>query len=155
MEDASVAYSVRWLTVLCVLSAIVLNGCSSDEPPTTTTDPGIPSISVRKLAVGDCFDLGMTTDAVYSQPCDGSHDGEVTARPEQAAGNYPGAKVLQSQIDAACHDSLGGDVQARLTDEQLALQVVIPNPVDWASGDRSGICLVSRGTHEAPLEGRL
>ena len=95
------------------------------------------------VAVGDC--LQSFTVAVASEfdviSCTQPHAAEVIGRIELRPGPYPGASVVTQQARSGCQAVAAGIVpQMRAGD--LVPGYIVPQPTDWAAGNRSVRCLL-------------
>jgi hypothetical protein len=126
-------------------------------------------VQVEDLKVGDCIyipvpgggDVGSTrpigspVDVVYGllqagaerAPCDGSHSHEVAAvfrLDDPASTGYPGTGVLTGREGPACAAAFASYVGHPPEGSVFELTIAVPRDADWATGRRSGVCLVSR-----------
>ncbi|MEU7745455.1 septum formation family protein [Nonomuraea sp. NPDC049158] len=117
------------------------------------TEP--PQKDSRKLSVGECYSDGVSPQAVFSQSCAESHDGEVVGIAAFDEEDFPAGGISEQWAASACGAYFSDSVKRQLSDESLMFNSSRPSEAGWEAGDRSIICMVERGFHEAPLVGRL
>ncbi len=136
------------LLTLAVATAVLVALDGGDEGAAAEQGPvaGDP-IEPAALAVGDCIDPGASAGAsVILRDCDAAHPAQVTARLPFPNGDsdYPGADQLSlwigQQCDRQADDFLGTPLLATTLDSGA----VLPDFDDWAAGDTSVTCHVSR-----------
>ncbi|MEM9563790.1 MAG: septum formation family protein [Actinomycetota bacterium] len=136
------------LLTLALISVVLIaiggedDGAAADERP-QAGDP----IDLAGLAAGDCIDPGSGAGGpVVLQDCATAHDAQVTARlpfPE-TDGDYPGADQLSLWVGRQCETAADAYLGAPLLSTVLEADSILPDFEDWAAGDTSVTCYVSR-----------
>jgi Septum formation len=109
----------------------------------------------RDLSAGDCYSNEISPKTVILQTCAESHDGEVVGIATLKEGVFPAGGVSDQRAAAACGAHFSTGIRRRLSDESLMFNSSRPGEEEWNAGDRSIVCMIERGFHEAPLVGRL
>lgn len=138
--------SVGAVIVVAIVIAIVsnLNHASRSSATGQITQQG--SLSVFDLEVGDCFNnptdaMANGVDSVKAIPCTQSHDSQIFAKFDLAAGTYPGKAAVDDQAGKGCDARIGSlnkDVMTDSMDERF----LVPEEDGWLHGDRTVSCLI-------------
>jgi hypothetical protein len=115
----------------------------------TTANPVAPAveIDVRTMHKGQCYNSAMDPDRGSVTSCDESHDGEVIGMVHLSTSK---AALPDVQLAALCRPLLNPRLAELVDQEACSLIWTVP----ISDGD-SMTCRLERGTHEAPLSGRL
>lgn len=102
------------------------------------------SLSVHDLQVGDCFDFhdpdATELDTVRGIPCSQSHESEVFAMTELAAGPYPSDTQFDVAFETTCLAAFAGYVGTYYQDSEVYADMIVPLPDGWEEGDRTITC---------------
>lgn len=111
---------------------------------------GVEASSPGEVAVGDCvffdweYSSGPTTTALFPVSCEDPHEGEVFGVITHSDGVFPGSGALGQEAGIPCSDVLLEYLEARLIPYAVH-RVMSPTEADWASGERTSVCLFSPG----------
>ncbi|GAA2821097.1 DUF4190 domain-containing protein [Kribbella solani] len=137
-----------------LFTLVIALGSSADEDygsgQPVSSYSNSPTTSVDDLVIGECFDESGQDSEVIRQPCDGSHDGEVFARPDLPAGDWPGEKGVDQATERACGPLFASYVGKSVAESELEISYWTPTKSQWARTDRLAIC-AAYGPNQNPL----
>lgn len=133
------------LAIVTVL-LVALGGEDEAAGSADTAQPGEP-IEAVNLAAGDCVDPGSTTSSsIILRDCASPHPAQVTGRLPfpNSDGAYPGADQLDLWVGQQCVRQADEYLGGSLLSTTLTADNILPDFDDWAEGNTSVVCTVSR-----------
>ena len=127
--------SIAWLVLVAIVVVTLIQTRPLPADVSKATDA-----HVSRLVVGNCLaslPADGTVDTVHVVPCAQDHEARVSSEydfPEDAV--WPGQSQVDARVARAC---------VLTEQEQAAGDTVVtwaPTQDGWASGDRTGLCLV-------------